>query len=555
MRICLCGTLNLSDWHDQDRRLTDRNASLGLLSLAAVLEGAGHAVAFIDWNHEISSGRLSLDQDFYEAAARRIAEESPDLVGFSTMCNSYHITLRMAEAWKRGNPRVPVILGGPQASVADTGTLAAFPFVDFILRGEAERTFPRFLGEWDAGARDFATPGLTYRQAGKIARNPDAELVPDLDDLPFPAYERLPFSPATSAAIDAGRGCPYECTFCSTAMFWKRRFRLKSIDRILLEMKMLRDRYGAEDFSFQHDLFTLNQRRVEEFCDRLIAENWKPRWACSARVDCVTPQLLGRMAETGCGAVFFGVETGSCRIQKEIRKRLKLEQVWTAVDAALCSGMVPTVSFIAGYPAETEDDLRQTMEMIEGLLTRPRVHVQAHLLGPQLGTRDYEQYRERLRFDGYYSDIAGSAYRLLETSWFQAYPEIFTCFHYYEPLALSRELLKGLDLFVHGPCAVLRDATLDLARARGGLWRVYREWSAWSLARGLGRGPLAGQRVDEFLMDFYSFIEETAAQSDGIDTGAARDQILAFYFRHYNETPVRMVPAEKTAAPAACGAD
>jgi radical SAM superfamily enzyme YgiQ (UPF0313 family) len=556
MRICLCGTLNLSGWHDQERQLTDLDASLGLLSLAAVLERAGYLVAFIDWNHEVSSTRLELDENFYEAAALRIAGESPDVVGFSTMCNSYHITLRMAEAWKRLHPRVPVILGGPQASVADTQTLAAFPFVDFILRGEAERTFPQFLAEWTAGARDFATPGLTYRQATGIARNADAELLPDLDDLPFPAYEMLPFSPAASAVIDAGRGCPYECTFCSTSMFWKRRFRLKSIDRILLEMKMLRDRYGAENFSFQHDLFTLNQHRVEEFCERLIAENWKPRWVCSARVDCITPQLLGRMAETGCSDIFFGVETGSCRMQKEIRKRLKLEQVWIAVDAALSSGINPTVSFIVGYPAETEDDLRQTMEMIEGLLTRPRVRVQAHLLGPQLGTWDYAQYGARLRFDGYYSDIADTVHLLLEPSWFQAFPELFTSFHYYEPVSLSRELVKGLDLFVHGPCATLRKAVLELARARGGLWQVYREWRAWSMPRGLGRGPFAGQRLDEFLMDFYSFIEEVATQSEGIHTDAARDAILAFYLRHYNETPVRVVPAtEDAAALAASGTD
>ena len=545
MRISLAGSLNLSSWHDQEKAVADVNIPLGLLSLAAVLEQSGHNVSLIDWNHEAVSGKLPLDAGLYEAAALRLAGNQPDCVGFSTMCNSYHITLRMAEAWKRIRPDVPVLLGGPQASVTDRETLEAFPFVDFILRGEAEQTLPGFLAELERGQSVFTAPGLTYRAGGCIVRNPDADLLPDLDTLPPAAYHLLPYSPAETGAIDAGRGCPFECTFCSTSTLRRRRFRLKSIDRILSEMHLLRDRYGAENFSFQHDLFTLNQQRVEEFCDRLQAEGWKPKWACSARVDCVTPHLLQRMAETGCCALFFGVETGSCRMQKEIRKHLKLEQVWTALDAARTHGMIPTVSFIAGYPAETEDDLRQTVEMIERLLERPKVHVQAHLLGPERGTRDYEQYHGRLRFDGYYSDIAGTAYRLLEPEWFRTYPEVFSSFHYFETPAVPRDLLVGLDLFVHGPCSILKDTVLAAARARGGLWELYREWNRWSMARGLGKGPIAGQRVDEYLMDFYSFIEETCRAQEGIDTGAARDQILAFYFKHFGDTPVRYVTAEE----------
>jgi len=248
------------------------------------------------------------------------------------------------------------------------------------------------------------------------------------------------------------------------------------------------------------------------------------------------------------------VETGSCRMQQETRKRLKLERVWTTVDSCLSLDIIPTVSFIAGYPTETEEDLRFTFEMIERLLERPKVNVQLHLLGPEVGTWDYAQYRDRLRFDGYYSDIAGTGYRLLEPAWFQAFPELFSSFHYYEPFSLSRELLKGVDLFVHGPCAILRKFVLQLAHLRG-LWQIYRDWNAWSVARGLGPGPAAGQRVDEFLMDFYAFVEEMAPHIDGMDAGVARDEILAFYFRHYNETPVRFVPVGENAAAVAAGAN
>ena len=554
MRICLASALNLSSWHDQDRGPAEVNVPLGLLSLAAVLRESGHEVSLIDWNHDVACGRLTLDDGWYDRAAQRIDEEHPHLVGFSTMCNSYHLTLRMAEAWKRVRPGIPVLLGGPQASVVDRETLAAFPFVDFILRGEAEQTLPRFLAEWASGATEFSTPAVTYRRDGVLARNPDAELLRDLDTLPIPAYDLLPYTPGESGAVDAGRGCPFECTFCSTSTYWKRRFRLKSIDRLFTEMKLLRDQYGATGFTIQHDLFTVNAKRIDEFCGRLIAEEWKTKWGCSARVDCVSPALLRRMAEAGCAGIFFGVESGSPRMQKVIQKRLDLEQVWLAVDAALDAGINPTVSFIVGFPPETEDDLRQTTEMIGRLLTRQAVHVQAHLLGPEPGTRDYETYRHRLRFDGYYSDIAGTAYQLLEPEWFQKYPEVFSSFQYYEPLEISRHLLRGFDLFVHGPCAILRRSVLELATARGGLWPVYRAWKAWIGKNDRGLGPIAGQRVDEFLLDFYAFLEDTAGEE--VDCGAARDDILAFYLRHYADTPIRYVPAAapELAEAAAAGA-
>ena len=313
MRVCLVSSVNLSSWYSHDCEPAILSLPLGLLSLAAVLEESGHEVSLVDLNYALSEGELALDEDFYAASVAQIVGQSPQVVGFSTMCNSFHIALRMAEAIKAQMPRVLVLLGGPQVSVADVETLCAFPFVDLVLRGEAEQTLPRLMSALAEGQMPTQLPGLTYRTNGRVVRNPDVPLVRDLDGLPVPAYHLFPYSMHGAAAVDVGRGCPFACSFCSTSTFWRRQARNKSTERIIKEMWMLKRQYEVTRFTFMHDLFTLNKRRLRDFCDRLQEEKMDISWSCSARVDCVDAQLLRRMADSGCAAVFYGVETGSPR--------------------------------------------------------------------------------------------------------------------------------------------------------------------------------------------------------------------------------------------------
>lgn len=549
MRVSLVSSLNFSSWQNQDRGATESSLSLGLLSLASVLRNAGHQIALLDVNHAVETGLVPLDHTYYNRVAELIIAEDPMMVGFSTMCNSYHITLRMAEALKSRLPGVPIVLGGPQASVVDVETLRSFSFIDLVLRGEAETTLPQLIDELTAGRKIFKTCGVTWRADGDIVRNPDPPLLPNLDSLPMPAYDLLPDAANQTGILDAGRGCPFRCSFCSTSLFWKRKFRLKSIDRILQEMRWLKDRYGAHTFTFQHDMFTLNKRRIHEFCDRLINEKWEITWGCSARVDCVTPELLDHMARAGCNAIFYGVETGSPRMQQLIRKNLKLDQAWETINATVKAGISPTVSFIAGFPDETEADLRQTLAMIQKLMAVPKAAIQLHLLGPEPGTLDYENNRQRLKIDHYHSDIAGTVYRFLEPEWFKEHPDLFSSFHFYETAAMSRELQRGLDIFIHGPCAILRKTLNNLLAEGRDLWRLYHDWRAFAEPRRLGAGPSGDQKLEEYLLDFYSFLDwEVTNQHSAIDLGATRDEILTHIFFHHGEVPVRIVAAETSDA-------
>jgi len=548
MRISLVSSVNLPGWFDQNNKSLELAAPVGILSLAAVLIPKGHAIFLDDLNYDIASGNLCLDDNFYDSAANKILSNDPGLVGFSTMCNSFHVALRLAEAVRRKAPGVKIVFGGPQASMVDKETLASFPWVDFILRGEAEPTIGDFIDELQSGTREFCTPGLTWRDAsGAIVRNPDSCLLPDLDTLPMPAYDLVPYGAGNSLSLEAGRGCPFWCSFCSTSVFWRRRFRVKSIPRLIEEIKTLRSRYNINYFSFRHDLFTFNRKRVLQFCEALKKEIPGLTWACSARLDCVQDETLKIMGESGCKGIFYGLETGSQRMQKEIRKNLKLDRVMKTIETTLSAGIDPTVSFITGFPSEEPEDLHSTLAMIQELLLVPRVSVQLHLLGPEQGTRDWKDYRDRLEFDGYYSDISGSSSTLLEPEWFQQYPDLFASFHYYRSNALPRLLLRGIDLFVHGPCSILKK-TIQKQLESSSLYDLYLAWKTWAVSRDAGGGPGAGQKVEEYLLDYYRFTEYQVNEGNyQLDLGMVRDEILAFILEFYEDTHVHWVKQQPVA--------
>src|SRR3989338_2707038 len=162
-------------------------------------------------------------QCFYRNVAALIQRHGPDILGFMTEADSYHHVLAISKECKKLMPRTTIILGGPHASVTDYETLRNFPFIDLIVRGEGEAS----IAELVEG----------------IKGNKDRPLIEDLDTLPVPAYHLYDISPTDCVYVEAGRGCPHACTFCFTAPYWKRQYRVKSPERVISEMALLREQY------------------------------------------------------------------------------------------------------------------------------------------------------------------------------------------------------------------------------------------------------------------------------------------------------------------------
>lgn len=381
----------------------------------------------------------------------------PLFVGFSTMCNTLPRTLSIARQIKISNPTIPIVFGGPEASANAEPLIETYDFIDCVVVGEAESVL-EFLVEDICSPAPNNRPGLVFRQSRMAELAPQLKHLkpvpermaplPDLDDLPLIDYKTYPYAAKDAGvAFDVGRGCPYGCTFCSTKDFFRRRFRLKSTGVIIEQIRAIMSMYNVTKIDFIHDMFTTNRKLVVEVCENLLESKLGVRWACSARTDRVDEELLGLMASSGCRDIFFGLETGSKRIQKLIHKNLDLDDAFRKVLFARDLGIAVTASLIIGFPQETECDLAATTNLVLKLRAlSPKVqNVQVHMLSPLSGTELTTLHHKEILFDGHITDITSVNYF---TSWEReqivSHANLFSSFYYLPNPLISRATYKFL---------------------------------------------------------------------------------------------------------------
>ena len=407
---------------------------LGLVSLAANVRKENIPVQI--YQPKI---RITKKPDYQKAAAD-ILNHKPTIIGFSTWCISYPVSLLIASELKKQSPKTPIIFGGPQASILSKETLTKFPFVDFIISGEADLSFPQFIEEWTKQKPDFSkVPGLTFRNDFEILQGKQTVPVTNLDKLPIPAYDLLPGQ--KSIKLDVGRGCPYNCTYCSTNDFFSKKYRVKSADRIISEMIKAHKEMKINSFSFAHDLLTLDAEFVLELCNKLIKlkENTgiEFSWTCSSRIDHVFDEMLIQMKKAGCNSIFFGIETGSERIQKSIKKNLNVPKAYIIADVCQKIGMEMHASFIIGFPQETKTDVEKTLKSILKLALKG-VLVQISDLSLLPGTPLFDAHKKKLKFDGKFSNFSRTICTREDLNLIIKFPEVFSSFYYLPVKTLTR---------------------------------------------------------------------------------------------------------------------
>ena len=246
--------------------------------------------------------------------------------------------------------------------------------------------------------------------------------------------------------IEVGRGCPFGCTFCSTNSFWGRKYRLKSPERIVLEIKDAHQRYGTTKFKFTHDMFTLNRGKVMETCKLLKELDFPVEWAGSSRLDCVDRELIDVMADAGMKGLFLGIETGSPRMQKIINKKLDLSGAVDLVRHMNEKGIMVKISFMHGFPEETEEDLSQTIGLFGKLVDLPNVAAVSHLCAFFVGTELSRRYAAEMTPVDYYSNETGDFAVEECKDIIQGHPNLFLRMLEYKTELRSK--LKYFELFI-----------------------------------------------------------------------------------------------------------
>ncbi|MFX1606802.1 MAG: B12-binding domain-containing radical SAM protein, partial [Promethearchaeota archaeon] len=335
---------------------------LGLGYIASYLREYG--------NHEVKIHDGLLQHSRVPDFAETLSIYSPTVVGISGQTTpSIYDVYQTAKMVKNHDPAILVVVGGAHVTFQDKQVLEECPEIDVVVRGEGEITMNTLLERIDHHQSYNRVLGTTIRNGSNIIRNSDAPYIANLDDLPFPAYDILdlpryfPRGKRITSMITS-RGCPYQCTFCSSSRITGKRWRGRSPESVIQEILLLQDRYGVQDVTFLDDLFTFNHNRVQNICSQMIQETDDLGWTCSTRADIMAshPEMVDWLRDAGCHTIYIGAESGSQRILNKIKKGIRLSQVIRAVRQAKRVGLEVVLSFILGIPGETQKDIRSTID-------------------------------------------------------------------------------------------------------------------------------------------------------------------------------------------------
>jgi len=336
---------------------------LGLLYIASSLKEAGFRVKVID---------MEVDKIGLSSLNHFIRKLHPPMIGIGCTSPLYPIVQQMTRIIKRKDPNIFVVVGGPHPTI-DPHSVLKEPSIDFLIRGEGEITLSELMEATIDSTKKLADiKGLSYKKDGHQIHNIDRPLIKDLDTLSFPDRRMLPYkkyfaasakrNPCTS--IITSRGCPYRCIFCSN-IYHKPRFR--SPQNVVDEIEMIIDQLHIRDIEFLDSTFNLKKQLVLDICNEIIKRKLDFFWRCICRVDLIDREILRHLKSAGCYLITYGVESGSDRILKILKKGISTSQVKYAFKITKEIGVETHGLFMVGIPGETQQEIKETINFSKKL--------------------------------------------------------------------------------------------------------------------------------------------------------------------------------------------
>ena len=389
---------------------------IGLAYIAAALSEEDYDVSIIDavgekfWqNYPWEKNRLR-GLTFDEI----IEKIPPDTrwIGISNLYTfSFLIAASLSKAIRSKYPNIPIVFGGAHSTMMPEYTLN-HSAIDAVVLSEGEIAAVQYTKALNGEYNFEDIDGFAYRKNGEIIINPKTTFIKDLDTVPFPRRDLLPMEnyfiarePHGSASelkwttIIGSRGCPYACTFCNTPSIWKRRWRIRSPQNVVDEIKTLIAEYDMQELHFEDENLCQNRKWVIEFCDLMIKENIKIKWQPSngIRAESVTDETIAKMKASGCTHVTIAAESGSPEVlEKIINKNLDLKAVIEAVRIIHKYRLKSAVYFMLGLPGEKKRDVLMSIKLAGKLARMGASEVTFSIFSPLPGS----ELTEKLVKDG-----------------------------------------------------------------------------------------------------------------------------------------------------------
>ena len=363
----------------------------GIGYLAAVLREANLPFRIID------EQLTPLKKEEIELEAGRL--QHPKIVGFSCLTLGYSRAVKLAKAFKLIDPDIITIAGGIHASVCPDEILKTGQF-DYIVRNEGEKILLDLYRVLADGGDPEKILGISFISNGEIRHNKDRFPMENLDALPrFPydLFERHLAQKACIAPIMSSRGCPFNCIFCSQQTITSK-VRYFSIERVIEDIRLLVEHYNAKSIFFLDDNFMLSKNRFYNMLDEIISEGLhkKATFLAQMRGDSIDREILDKLWAANFRHLSFGLETGSERLMKILKKGETVRQVAEAIRMAATYGFTTVATIMYGIPTETREERKMGERLVKSL---PLNAMRYNIVVPYPGTELYEMAKKNGTFN------------------------------------------------------------------------------------------------------------------------------------------------------------
>lgn len=362
--------------------------NVGLAYVVDATDRAGYKFEIID----IDLYRYS-DKDLEE----KIKQTECDIVAFGALASMYIAVRKVAAMARKHHPKAKIILGNTLATSVYQTVLKKIE-VDICILGEGEIAFLELVKTLEANKPIETTPGIAFMQDDKFITTPLAPVIRNIDQIPFLNYElfnmegylensryhvaspeKLPivFDDLKAIPINTARGCPFTCTFCTHA-FKDYKYRVRSPENIIREMKFRKEQYGINFVNFWDELTFVNAAGAEEFADLLIKEDLGIYWIASVRSELFVKTKRGlkiakKFKEAGCHGLAFSLESGNKEILKAMNKLNTVEDYIDQCNILQQAKVDIYTSIIIGFPQESPKTIDDTFDVLAKVRTYPSV--------------------------------------------------------------------------------------------------------------------------------------------------------------------------------------
>jgi radical SAM superfamily enzyme YgiQ (UPF0313 family) len=359
---------------------------LGLAFVAAALEAAGEKVTVIDAVAEAPDTFRRYFKGYliglpFDDIARRIPATTK-VIGISVIfTHEWPAAVQLIEVIKRRHPDIPIVLGGEHVTSMPEFCLRTSR-ADFLVLGEGEETIVELVRAVDRQGSHDEIAGVAYRSGGDVVVNPRRERTLAVDDIPWPAWHHIDldtyherrwmggmYTSTKSVPILATRGCPYQCTYCSSPNMWTPRWIPRDPAKVADEIQHYVEHLGARNFPFQDLTAIIRRQWIIDFCNELLDRKLDITWQLPSgtRSEAIDEEVADLLRRTGMINMAYAPESGSEETRQLVKKKMNVERLFESIRAAVKADLNVSVFIVVGFPHDREEHLRENLPFLDQL--------------------------------------------------------------------------------------------------------------------------------------------------------------------------------------------